>query len=450
MKRQSGKARSTGCSGGVTQSARAAPRQRPGPLALLVGGVFGAAVAPAWSAGFQIQEQSASGLGVAYAGQAAAVHDAGTVFWNPAGQSLLKGSQLMASIAYIAPRVRFHNDGSSTYGALGTGGQGGVSAWVPAFYASWALDPRWSLGLAVNAPYGLSTEWDRAWAGQFHAVKSEIKTLNLNPTVAYRVSDALSLGAGLSYQQIKATLTNGAVLSPPFPSSLVGLGKVEGDDWGWGYNLGALIDLRQGTRIGATYRSRIKYRIEGDLSFSGFPAAIPDRPIDARVTLPDTFSLGVSHQFNPGTRLLADWTWTGWSSIPELKVMDTSSGGEVSSTNLSFRNSWRLGLGVEYRVSEPWLLRAGMAFDKTPVRDAYRTPRLPDADKTWFSLGMRYTPTGGAPWWIDVGYSYILVKDGASSLPTPGAMAAEAARGVLSGTYKGSVNILAAQAGWRF
>lgn len=402
------------------------------------------------AAGFQIQEQSASGLGLAYAGQAAAVHDASTAFWNPAGQALLRGTQGASAMALIHPSSRFRDDGRSTYSALGSGGQGGEAAWVPAMYGSWLIAPRWSAGFAINAPYGLATEWDSTWAGQFHAVRSEIKTLNLNPTLAFRVNEQLALGAGVSYQQIKAELTNRAVLVPVFPASAVGTGKVSGDDWAWGFNLGALMDFGQGSRVGMTYRSAIKYRIEGDLSFSGFPAAVPSRPIGADVKLPELVSVGLSHQFNPSTRLLADWTWTGWHSIPELRITETASGTTVSNTTLGFRNSWRAGLGVEYTVAPPWLLRAGVAFDKTPIQDAYRTPRLPDENKVWLALGARYTPSPNARWWIDVGYSYIWVNDASSGLPFAGASASESARGVLSGSYSGHVNILAAQAGFRF
>lgn len=408
--------------------------------AVTLGVTLGVRSGDARAAGFQLQEQSASGLGVAYSGQAAAVHDASTVFWNPAGMSLIPGRQVAAALHYIVPSTKFGSagplPGGSTYNALGNGGQGGESAFVPALYGSWGITPRWSAGLAINAPFGLGTEWDSTWAGQFHAIKSELQTLNVNPSVAFRVNNMLSLGGGISYQQLKAELTN--AVSPLVPGST---GKVDGDDWGWGYNLGALLDLQQGTRLGLTYRSTIKYTIEGDLTFSGI--ALPGQPVKADVKLPDTFSIGLSHQINPRLRALADYTWTGWDSIQNLTIQNQASGATITNTQLNFKNSWRVGAGLEYQINQPWLLRAGLAYDNTPVQDAFRTPRLPDGDRTWLAVGARYAP--GSNWWLDVGYTYIWVKDVQSELrpagPVPGA---------LVGTYKANVQVLAAQVTFQF
>jgi long-chain fatty acid transport protein len=410
-------------------------------VAAAVGSALASWGGAASASGFQLQEQGASGLGVAYSGQAAAVHDASTAFWNPAGMSLLPGKQVTGALHYIIPDTKFSSagplPGGSTYNAFGNGGQGGESAFVPALYGTWMINPQWTVGLAVNAPFGLGTEWDSTWAGQFHAIKSEIKTLNINPTVAFKVNNMLSLGAGLSYQQLEAELTNG--VSPLVAGST---GKVEGDDWAWGWNLGALFDFGQGTRLGLTYRSTIDYTIEGDLNFSGI--ALPSQQVKADVELPDTFSVGISHQFNPKLRVLADYTWTGWDSIQQLVIQNRGSGATISTTELRFDNSWRVGVGVEYQLNQPWLLRAGIAYDTAPVQDAFRTPRLPDNDRTWLSVGARYQPAPN--WWLDFGYTYIFVDDASSNL-TPGAAGVP---GNLVGTYKANVQILGAQASIRF
>jgi len=414
--------------------------------AVAVGALFASAGSTALASGFQIQEQSASGLGVAYSGQAAAVHDASTVYWNPAGQSLLPGIQGVAALHYIIPDTKFTNSGTSTFGALGNGGQGGESALVPAMYGTWMVNPQWSVGLAVNAPFGLATEWDSRWAGQFHAIRSEIKTLNLNPTVAFKVNNMVSLGAGLSYQRLEAELTSAG----PIAGSIA---KVEGDDWAWGWNIGALIHAGPATRIGLTYRSALKYTVEGDLTFNNPALAAGQSNVKADIKLPQVFAIGVSHQFTPQTRILADWTWTGWDSIQSLDIVRTSgalSGQVASATTLNFDNSWRAGFGVEHQLNQPWLLRAGIAYDTSPVQDAFRTPRLPDDNRWWLAIGARYMPAPNSPWWLDFGYTHIWVSDASSNLPPPGASAAEAARGALVGSYKASVDILAAQVGFRF
>jgi long-chain fatty acid transport protein len=416
---------------------------RPKAVAAAVASAFLLTAGQAGASGFQLQEQGASGLGVAYSGMAAAVQDASTAFWNPAGMTYLPGKNVTAAIHYIIPSSRF-NDSGSTYSALGSGGQGGESAFVPAMFGTWQLDPRWTVGLAINVPFGLGTQWDSPWAGQYHGVKSEIQTMNINPTVAFKVNQMFSVGLGVSYQQLKGVLTT--ALPPPAPANVGGfLGVVDADDWAWGWNIGAMIDFRQGTRIGLTYRSSISYKLEG--TFDTPPAfAAAQSNVQADVKLPDTFSIGLSHQFNPKLRVLADYTYTGWDSIQSLDIVRTSgplTGRTLSSTELRFDNSWRIGVGAEYQLNQPWLLRAGIAYDTTPVQDAYRTPRLPDNDRTWLSVGARYSHS--AMMSFDFGYTYIWVDDASSQLPnTPPGI------GSLNGSYKANVQILAAQVNLRF
>jgi len=423
-------------------------------LALAVGTALTATAATVNASGFQLMEQSASGLGVAFAGMAAAGQDASTAFWNPAAMSLLPGVLGAAALSYIAPHPEFKDSGSS-FGPLGDGGSDGApNAWVPALHATWMLSPQWSVGLTVNAPFGLSTEWDTPWAGQYFAVKSKIETLNINPSLSFKVSDMVTLGAGLSYQQMKAELTSAGA---PFAGSPIV--KVEGEDWEMGWNLGALIDFQQGTRVGITYRSTIDYTLDGgDLSVNW----VDRLPIRADVELPDTFSIGLSHQFTPDTRVLADWTWTGWDSIQNLTVVDAATGGAYfrDNTPLTFDNSWRAGLGVEHQLDPSWLLRAGVAYDNTPVQDAFRTPRLPDEDRTWLALGVRFQPEQNSPWWIDVGYTHIWVDDAKSQLSDSFTTVAPLGPGgapvpvtfpvTLNGTYESDIDIIAAQISFRY
>jgi len=415
--------------------------RRPAPAASLAS-ILMLSAGTASAAGFQLQEQSASGLGVAYSGMAAAVQDASTAFWNPAGMTRLQGINLAGAVHYIAPDTKF-NDSGSTYSAFGDGGQGGESAFVPALHATWMIDPQWAVGLTINAPYGLATKWNKSWAGQFHGNKSELETLNINPSVAFKVNEMLSLGLGVSYQKLKATLTS--AVTPAIPGSI---GQVEGDDWQWGWNAGVLVDFQQGTRLGITYRAETDYKIEGDFTINTPALAGLQSDVKADVKLPATASIGLSHQLDPQIRLLADYTWTGWDSIQELDIVRTSgplSGRSVTTTQLGFENSYRVGLGVEYQLNQPWLLRVGVAYDTSPVQDAERTPRLPDNDRTWLSIGARYAPEPN--WSVDVGYAYIWVDDASSSLAPTGA---EAFKGTLNGSYKGHVQIFALQGNFRF
>ncbi|HUL18448.1 MAG TPA: outer membrane protein transport protein, partial [Steroidobacteraceae bacterium] len=348
----------------------------------------------ALASGLQLQEQSASGLGVAFSGMAAAAEDPSTVFWNPAGMSVRGGSGVSLSGDYVIPSFKFDPAATSTYAALGNGGDAGVSSVVPAVYGYLSLSPQFAVGLAINAPYGLSTEWSSPWAGMFYALKSKVDTLNINPAISWKVNSVLSLGAGVSYERLQATLTSAA--PDPLSATFTTLGRIDASHWGWGWNVGALLDFGQGTRVGATYRSAIGYTLRGALGFAE-PAFAPlESSIQAALRLPATASLGLSQQLTPQLRLLADYTWTGWSSIDTLNIIATSGPGAgqlaVPPTPLKFVNSWRAGAGLEYQLSAPWLLRAGAAYDRSPVQDAFRTPRLPDGDRTWLAAGLRFLP----------------------------------------------------------
>lgn len=232
-------------------------------VALTLGGGAAAALA----SGLQLQEQAASGLGVAYSGMAAAVQDASTAFWNPAGMSLLTGMQFTGALHYIAPERRFRSSGS-TYDALGNDGDGGPSALVPALFGTWALNPQWSVGLTINGPFGLATEWDAPWVGQFHAIRSEIETLNINPSVSFKVNNTIALGAGLSYQQLKAELTNAVPGTPsgPLPGGIVGaIQNQPGRRQGQGRRLGLGLKRRRAVRLRAGHAAGPDVPLDGQL-----------------------------------------------------------------------------------------------------------------------------------------------------------------------------------------
>jgi long-chain fatty acid transport protein len=404
------------------------------------------------AAGFALIEQNASGLGSAYAGQAASAQDASTVFFNPAGMGLLPGSQLVVTGSLVDLSAKFQ-DGGSTAAPLqtlgGTGGDAGGLSFVPNAYYVYPVNKDLALGIGVNAPFGLKTEYDQTWMGRFQAVKSELQTINVNPSLSYKLNDTVLLGIGLSAQYIDATLTNmvnySALAGGALGGGLQGLADVKGNDWGWGYNLGALFNLGD-TRIGIAYRSEVDYTLEGDVSFANVPppmAANPllqTGPVTADVAMPASASLSLFHKFNPKVDLLADITWTGWSTFDVLTVRRTS-GTVVSSTTENWQDSWRYSLGVNWHQNDAWTWRAGVAYDQTPVEDAYRTARIPDNSRIWVALGGQYRLSEKSA--LDFGYAYLFVKDASIDSTAPGA-------GTLLGSYDNSVNILSAQYTYTF
>ncbi len=465
-------------------------RRRSALLASAIGMAFGVCSGTAGASGFQLVEQNATGLGNAYAGQAAAAEDASTVYFNPAGLTRLPGSNAAGAVSLVRPKIEFENSASCTpylgvgagtsacpFGAGGnlghapggSGGDAGGLAVVPAAYFSWeAMPGRLWVALGLNAPFGLTTEWDADWIGRFSAIKSEVKTININPTVAWKISPMVSVGAGLNAQRLSAELSNAvsyravalasgnAGLIAATPAGSEGVAKVSGDDWGWGWNAGVNFDITPSTRIGLAYRSSVAYRLKGDVSFGNRPAAlgvvpnVADGNVTADIKLPETFSVALSQNVGPSVQLLADWTWTGWNSVQDLTVVRSSgplSGQVLTNTPLRFQNTWRAGLGANFQLTPAWKLRGGLAYDKSPVRDEFRTPRLPDSDRTWIAAGAQwaFSPNGA----LDLGYTYIFVKSGTSNLPNQ-ETATSAPRGSLVGTYKSSVQVLSAQVRWMF
>ena len=376
------------------------------------------------AAGFALIEQNVSGLGNAYAGQAAAATDASTIFFNPAGMTMLPDRQLVLAGHLIKPSAEFSGGNNFPIAGVNTGGDGGDAgslAFVPNAYFAFRLSPDIHLGFGVNAPFGLKTEYDSNWAGSTQAIKSEVKTINLNPSIAWKATESLSLGAGVSIQYIEATLSNAT-------ATAAGVGTVKGDDYGWGFNLGALWQLGQATRVGLAYRSEVEQRLEGDLTFSASPSVVP---VSAGVTLPDSASLSVFHQLDQRWELLADVTWTGWSDFDELRIVRAVGTPLVTPEN--WDDNLRYSVGLNYRLNDTLTLRGGLAFDETPVSDTYRTARIPDEDRTWIALGAQYQLSPNSV--LDVGYAHLFVKDASID---EGAVD-------LRGSYDASVDLLSAQ-----
>jgi long-chain fatty acid transport protein len=424
------------------------------------------------AAGFQLSEQNASGLGNAYAGQGASAQDASTIFFNPAGMTRLPGMNAVGAINAIRPSAKFSNT-TSTLAPLqtslgGNGGDAGDWAFVPNGYFSWQVNPQIYVGVGLNAPFGLKTEYDPMWVGRFHAIESELKTININPSVAFRVNSVVSLGAGINYQKADATLTNAvnysaaafgaggaALLGAIGGAGREGIAKVEGDDWAWGYNFGAMFDITPDTRIGVAYRSSTSYKISGTVTFSNRPAllatGLPDGPVTADITLPAIASLNLFHKISPQWDLLADVGWTDWSRLKVLNIV-RSSGALLATTPLNWKDTWRVGVGANYHMNTQWTLRFGTAYDQTPVPDADRTPRIPDQDRVWTAVGAQYRLTKQAA--IDFGYAHLFVRDGSVNLCNAAQAAANPAacsgKNNLVGNFKNNVNIVSAQFRYAF
>jgi long-chain fatty acid transport protein len=415
------------------------------------------------ASGFQLTEQNASGLGNAYAGSAAVADNASTIFFNPAGMTQLQAREASFGVTAIQPTFKFNN-GNSSVGNFANAGDdnGGTLGFVPNGYLSWAVSKDLYLGLGIGAPFGLMTEYKTPWVGAAQSIKFDVKTLNINPSIAYRVNDTVSLGFGVDYQKIKAEYkrlaTTGLIpTGVPAPaavdaSTLTALMKLDDDTWGW--NVGALFTVSPATKIGVSYRSAIKYKATGNISLSsdgsaagGLALAVLTAGgrasnVSADIKLPDTWIFSATHKLNNQWELLGDLSHTGWSSIPKIDIVRTSgvANGAVAQTlDTNFRDTWRVAMGANYAMRDDLKLKMGVAYDQTPTKNAdYRLVSMPDNDRLWLSFGAQWQFSKASK--LDVGATYLYIKDA----PINNNQLASA-RGLVNGTYKDSAWILGAQ-----
>ena len=395
------------------------------------------------ASGFQLIEQNASGLGNAYAGSAAIADNASTIFYNPAGMTQLQDREFSGGMAAIGTSFKFTDQGSSV-GALagsGNGGDGGNWGFVPNAYMSWALNKDLYVGVGMGAPFGMKTEYNTPWVGAAQATMFDVKTYNINPSVAYRVNDQVSVGAGLSWQRLTADYKRQVAVSAGGAVSPLALDLAD-DSWGW--NVGALFTLSPQTRVGVSYRSSISYDLTGDIKVSGPASAVPGVSSSAKASLklPDMFILSATHQLNSKWQLLGDVSWTGWGTIPKIDIIRTSgvsSGALAQTLDTEFRNAWRVAVGANYQYSADVKLKYGIAYDQTPVKSAaYRLVSLPDNNRLWLSTGVQWTPSKGSV--FDFGVSYLYLKDSEinNNQTAQG-------RGTVKGSYAASAWILGVQ-----
>lgn len=431
-----------------------------------------ACATPSQGAGFALIEQSVSGLGNAYAGAAASAEDASTNFFNPAGLTRLTGTQINAGAHIVAPMAKFRDSGSvsslpGSPALFGTdGSDGGKVGAAPNLYYATELSDDLRFGLGINAPFGLSTDYSDQWRGRYHALKSELITVNINPNLAYKAGDRLSLGFGVNFQYIKAELSNaidvGTICAAVagagacagqnlLPLQTDGKQELEGDDWSYGFNLGLLYEFDEDSRVGFAYRSKVKQELDGDVAFTvpaGLAAFAPiaanfqNTGITADVELPETASLSLYHKTSERVAVLADVTYTKWSRFEELRVL-RDNGSVLTAQPEQWDNSWRYSLGANYYIHPEWTLRTGIAYDETPIPDAsLRTPRIPGNNRRWIAFGFSHHPS--EHFTVDFGYAHLFVSD------TPINNSEVTTGHTLIGHYEAGVDIFSVALNWDF
>ena len=430
-----------------------------------------AAAPTADAAGFAIKQQSAAAQGNAFAGATAGAESPSYMFFNPAALGRFDQSSVHLEASGITTRLRLRNAEAATGGGTPIGGvarKGDVAddAVIPSFYAVAVPHDDFRFGLGINAPFGLGTEYPTGWVGRYHTLESSFSSINVNPVLAYKATDWLTVAGGLQLQWSEAELVNavdfgsiGGIADIPgaAPTTQDGRATVKGDGWGFGYNLGVLAEPRPGTRLGLAYRSAIETTLDGDARFrlddAGIGAAIRDSTgaftnvdVETEVELPPMLSFGIHQAIGERFAVMAEAQWTGWSTFDELVIEFDNAAQPDSVTQFDWDDAWFVAVGGTWQPTDRLTLRLGGAYDQTPTSNRYRTPRIPDADRWWLAAGLGWQLRESLS--LDLAYSYIYFDEAEIRLSATDR--GNAMRGDLSADYQNQIHILSLAVNWRF
>lgn len=380
------------------------------------------------AAGFAISGKSASNMGNAFSGTSVLAEDASVVFSNPAAMQDLQGRHFSLALHSVNSQLQFTDESSNTTGPSGS--DVNDPHYVPNLYFVDTLREDVRFGFGIYAPFGLGLEYDRDWKGRYLTTKSALQIVNFSPAISVKVSNKLNIGAGVDFQYLNAELSNAIDFGTlcyayealgAFPANTcVGNGMapqgndgsqtLTGSNWAVGYSLGLTYDIDEATRFGMSFHSSTRHDVSGTSDFSSVPALFSgiftDTDAELTLVLPESLSFGFSRMVSPRLQLMADASWTRWSRYDAL-IVEFANNVPTSTIEQNWKDSWRISFGGNYRMSNKWLLRAGISHDQTPIPDAqHRSPRVPGASRKWLTLGSNVIMQKGLD--MDLALAYTL------------------------------------------
>jgi len=431
------------------------PRRQRGLIAIaLCAGALGSGQATA--GGLTLYEVGTADVGLASAGYNARAQDASTVLTNPAGMTRLEGTQLLLGAQLLYGDLKF-SIGPGTSSQLGTGDGGNPVGWFPgggAFF-SYSVSPELKVGFAMTGNFGLAEEYDSSWVGRYYVQEAALLGISFLPSIAYKVNDKLSLGASLNIMY--GILKNQVAINNVLPAFADGQLKLDDNTWGIGVNLGLLYELDARTRFGLTYNSQVKLDFEAPAQFSGLApglqtvlgnAGLLNANVDLGVKVPQGVMGSVFHQLNDRWAVLGSLGWQQWSKFGKVEVGIDSSNPTSLTTALNYKDTWHFAGGAQYRLSDPWTLNFGIAYDSGFQDSSNVSPALP-ANAAWrFGVGGQNQVSKTFSWGIAGEYAY----GGTLDVNKQSAVGVAAGgRGNLVGSYNNTgIFFLAANFNWKF
>ncbi|HFD6681042.1 TPA: long-chain fatty acid transporter FadL [Providencia alcalifaciens] len=373
------------------------------------------------AAGFLLNEYSTSALGRAFSGAGAVGDNASEGSRNPAAMMLFDRPTMSIGAVYIDPTVDIKGRDDDKY----TANNIAPNAVVPNAHFIFPINDKWAVGTSMTTNFGLATDFHKDYAAGLVGGKTDLKTVNLNLSGAYRINDNFSFGLGANAVYADAEITHhmgekakglgGLGITPSTDAA-----KLKGDDWGYGWNAGLLYEINQDNRLSFTYRSKVKVKFEDGKYSNGIPN-LPLPPIQALnptggktvkgtldLNLPDVWEFSGYHKVDPKWALHYSVSYTGWSTFKDLTAYRKSDGKELFHKPENFDDAWRLALGTTYFYDDNWTFRTGIAYDESPVPSKYRSISIPDQDRYWLTAGTTYAFNKDAS--VDLGIAYMYGK----------------------------------------
>nr|WP_237485500.1 outer membrane protein transport protein [Vibrio hippocampi] len=395
----------------------------------------------AMAAGYQLAEYSATGLGRAYAGEAAMADNASAQWRNPAMLTYLEGTQVSGGILYVDPNI-------DVTGTASKGGNGAYtesndiahSAPIPNFYLSHRINESWAAGLAFGSNYGMETELSEDFSSLHYGNEANVMTVEAVANLGYKLNDQWSFGAGV---RLVAGEGHFGASSDAITGSMDRLKYMEGDDISWGYVLGTTWQINDNHRIGFAYKSEVMMDFDGHAEGLVYTGNTTDK-IDGELSipLPATIELASYHQLNQQWAVHASINWTQWSKFESL-VAEFDDGTTDLIKEENWEDNFRFAVGTTYAMTPKLTLRSGIAYDMSAVSDENRTTTIPETDRTWLSAGASYQFT--EQFTLDGGLTYIFAKTASISETDY-----ETSFGSFDGEISGDVWIAGVQANYRF
>mgnify|MGYP004505594837 CR=1 FL=1 len=353
--------------------------------------------------GFMLTEQSVAGLGRAYAGAGIVGDDLSAVWYNPAGMSLLSGTAVQMGAVVADLDLEVTTNESATFGQHKASKENGRKHGVPVpnmYMVHQIKDDMW-FGLGITVPFGMATEYDNNWAAADKGMNAEVKVFDINPNVAFNLTDTLSFGAGVSLQYVTAQFEQRQALNVNYPQAGNVRVRLNADGWAWGGNLGFMWQPTETVRIGLAYRSQVNHKADGYLK-TDLTTLQTDRTYattslksndgHAEMSAPHVITLTGTWKATDALRLSGLARWTNWSSFDTLPIsgssMEQLTRKKKIEAEYHWKDSWLFTVGADYDINDEFTVRGGVGYEISPVDDdKYRSATIPDTDRLWLSMG---------------------------------------------------------------